>query len=313
MRRIIAISLFCSFHWLGFSQESNLKEISLDKIEILREEYGADSVSKWIGGLPIWLLDKQLAINIATQKDPDGHLTYFVKKLGQNVIDENIASKLNSLYQEWFDEIQKTNFNEELIPIQDDRLILSLLHQTNLDRKKNLENELVVLNNRRDSIRNGQPNFFKKVGLFFKGGEPITENKNRIELSILKTYYQLNKMDSISYPKSGLRKQARKIESWQRPYRPERFEDKVQFYHHTVTSLEAKTVSEIDVKKLRNIKSFLNPAEGMTGSLMKIYADREMILSYGVSDGFWGGWGETILVTINNENVVEYSILNAWM
>ena len=298
---------------MGFSQESHLKEISLDNLKNLSEEYGADSVSNWIGGLPIWLLDEQLAINIATQKDPDGHLTYFVKKLGQNVIDDNIASKLNSLYQEWFDDIQKTNFKEELIPIQDDRLILSLLHQTNLDRKKQLENELVVLNNLRDSIRSEQPEFFQKIGVFFKGGEPITENKKRIEHSILKTYYQLNQIDSISYPKSDLRKQARRIESWQRPYRPERFEDKVQFYYHTITELKANTASDIDINKLRNIESFLNPAEGMTGNLKKIYSDRAMILSYGVSDGFFGGWGETILVTINDENVVEYSILYAWI
>jgi antitoxin component YwqK of YwqJK toxin-antitoxin module len=312
MRRIIAILLFCSFQLLGFTQESRLKEIRIDDLEILSEEFGADSVSNWIGGLPIWLLNEQIAINIATQKDPDGHLNYFVKKLGQNVIDIDVASKLNSLYQEWFHDIQKTNFNEELIPIQDDRLILSLLHQTNLDRKKNLENELAILESIRDSIRSGQPKFFKKIGIFFKGGEPITENKKRIEHSILKTYYQLNKIDAISYSKSGLKKQARKIASWQRPYRPERFDDKLQYYHHTITQLKANTAPEIDIKKLRNIESILNPAEGMTSGLTKIYSDRAMILSYGISDGFFGGWGETILVTINDENLVEFSILNAW-
>jgi hypothetical protein len=288
--------------------------IQLDRLLFIQKTYGSDSVGYWIEGIPIWLLDEGISLELALYPDSSHRLNRFTKSLGQNVDNHNLAHKFDEVYRNRLKSLLDIDYSKELIPFQDDRLILALLNQSSIERMDFLRNELEILFNIRDSIHAVQPNFFRKFSLFFKGFDKAMQNKQRIEFAILKTYYQLNSIDSLAFPNSIIKKQSRKVESWRSPYNPTRFSDKTNTYDSTTLDMRANTITSVPISDIRGIESYLTPRkrEGERSWVRKIIYQNAMILVYGVSIEQFGGCGEIILVRVNDSGFVEYEIIEQW-
>lgn len=220
---------------------------------------------------------------------------------------------LEEVYRAWFASLEETDLNRDRIISQDDRLVLALSNQSSLDREHILVDDLNYLFDLRDRIRSNQPNWFEKLLMFFKGWNVIVRNKYEIELVILKTYYQLNRIDSIKYPQSLILDQTKKIESWRKGYDVGRFSERLPDLEVTSLDIDASELSDTVLNEIRDFKSYKLPQAGMQKWITKIVHENSMILDYGTTCGPHCGSGETLLIKANQgkiEHLVAILIRN---